>query len=248
MTQFIDAFALAGTVGVSFYLSSYFLLQAGYIRGSGFAYAWMNLAAASFVLVSLFANFNLYSAIIQVSWILISVFGLTRLFLRSRAVKFSPEEADFVQDKLAHMPRINARQFLNAGHWLDVAEETVLIEEGAPSTALFYLKSGAARAETEGRVLAHVAAGSLLGEITVLSDEPATARVVACPGTRLFRMSRTALRALVDKDPELRDQVHVALTLDTRSKMMAVNQATKDEQRRSELVLGEPSRNATPEA
>ena len=59
----------------------------------------MNLAAA-FVLVSLMSG-SLFSAIIQISWIVISVFGLTRLFIRTRAVRFSPEQV-LPTDKLQH--------------------------------------------------------------------------------------------------------------------------------------------------
>lgn len=68
----------AGYFGVAFYLISYTCLQLGLIRGSGYAYALMNLTAASLVLVSLTVKFNLASSIIQIMWIVISAFGIAR--------------------------------------------------------------------------------------------------------------------------------------------------------------------------
>ena len=69
---------VAGIAGVGFYLGSYTALQLGMLRGDGYAYAILNAAAAALVLLSLKEAFNLSSAVIQVSWIVISLVGITR--------------------------------------------------------------------------------------------------------------------------------------------------------------------------
>lgn len=71
-----------GLIGVILYISSYAALQLGLLQGSGYTYTLMNLAAAILVLVSLMESFNLSSAIIQITWITISIFGLSRLWAR----------------------------------------------------------------------------------------------------------------------------------------------------------------------
>lgn len=60
----IDYYQIAGYGGVVFYLSSYGLLQMGVLRGNSYTYAALNMLAAALVLVSLFRNWNLFSAII----------------------------------------------------------------------------------------------------------------------------------------------------------------------------------------
>lgn len=67
-----------GVAGVAIYLGSYALLNAGRIDSSGYAYALMNMIAACLVLVSLSVSFNLSSTLIQISWILISLYGIGR--------------------------------------------------------------------------------------------------------------------------------------------------------------------------
>ncbi len=76
-----EIYQAIGVAGFVLYMLSYFLLQIGKIQGSGNVYILMNLMAASFVLVSLVHNFNLASALIQISWILISIIGLIRFNL-----------------------------------------------------------------------------------------------------------------------------------------------------------------------
>jgi len=216
---------LCGAVGVLLYLGAYFLLQAGYLQGSSYVYVGLNLVGAALVLVSLIQAFNLFSAIIQISWIAISLFGIVRILLRNRALRFTPEEEALIRAKLAKMRRINARTLLNQGHWMDVTGEPVtLIEEGTPSPALFYLAKGSARIVSDGFEVAQASPGSFLGEITVLSGEAATGTVTAEPGARLFRIARASLKRLVDTDPELRAELDTAVNADTRSKLEALNQ------------------------
>lgn len=79
-----DVYAVFGFLGIAFYLGSYAALQLGYLNGQGGLYAVLNLIAASSVLISLTAAFNLSSAVIQIFWIFISIIGLIRIYLLTR--------------------------------------------------------------------------------------------------------------------------------------------------------------------
>ncbi|MDJ0612148.1 MAG: hypothetical protein QNJ29_00620 [Rhizobiaceae bacterium] len=70
-----------GLTGVAFYLGSYAALQFDMIDAKGFAYPTLNFLAASFVLISLFENFNFPSLLIQISWITISLYGISKLLI-----------------------------------------------------------------------------------------------------------------------------------------------------------------------
>ena len=81
MTMLTPALVLEalGVLGVLIYMGSYVLLNVGYIAGQGYHYALINMVAAICVLASLSQSFNLASAMIQVCWIAISLYGLARL-------------------------------------------------------------------------------------------------------------------------------------------------------------------------
>ncbi|MEP1208852.1 MAG: hypothetical protein ABJM29_14105 [Rhizobiaceae bacterium] len=66
-----------GLCGVMGYISCFACLQLGLIDGNGRFFAMMNVINASLVLVSLLEQFNLPSALIQISWITFGLIGLT---------------------------------------------------------------------------------------------------------------------------------------------------------------------------
>ena len=92
MTMLTPALVLEalGILGVVIYMGSYVLLNAGYITGQGYHYTLMNMAAAICVLASLSQSFNLASAMIQVCWIAISLYGLARLRRERHASRLFP--------------------------------------------------------------------------------------------------------------------------------------------------------------
>lgn len=82
--EFWQSHDVIGVIGMLAYLASYFLLQIGLIHSNSYTYCLVNMAAASLVMISLLHDFNLASALIQISWIVISALGIFRLIFRSR--------------------------------------------------------------------------------------------------------------------------------------------------------------------
>lgn len=85
----LSVFQLTGIAGFFFYIFAFGAVQFDWLNGNSTLYSICNIVAASLVAVSLIADFNLASALIQGSWILI---GFTGLILRWRraAVAQSP--------------------------------------------------------------------------------------------------------------------------------------------------------------
>ena len=76
-----DWIGLAGTLMV---LLAFFLLQAGRLSGNGIAYQLLNLFGAAGVLVSLLGTFNPAVFLLELTWVLISAYGIMRT-VRSRS-------------------------------------------------------------------------------------------------------------------------------------------------------------------
>lgn len=72
----MGSFQLVGIVGFIVYVFAFGRVQFGWLDGNSATYSALNVLAASLVAISLFAEFNLSSALIQGSWIVIGLVGI----------------------------------------------------------------------------------------------------------------------------------------------------------------------------
>jgi len=74
---------LVGSVGVLCILATYLLLQIERIEPTSLTYSGLNALGAGLVLFSLTSAFNFSAFIVESAWLAISVFGITRHFLKA---------------------------------------------------------------------------------------------------------------------------------------------------------------------
>ena len=75
---------IPGNVGVAMMVFAYLLLQLGKLRMDDLRYLLMNAIGAALVLISLLYSFNLSAFLVDVFWLLISVYGLIKLLTGAR--------------------------------------------------------------------------------------------------------------------------------------------------------------------
>ena len=212
-----------GLIGAALYLFSYFSLQIGWIHGRGYAYPTLNLLAASFVLIDLERSFNVPSAVIQVSWIAISLFGIARLTLIFLKMRFSEEERQFIDHHLPDVDKKIARRLLDAGRWQDVPVGTVLAIHGQPVDDLVYIASGEIACGWDGNEIHTFTNDNFIGEFTCLDKAPATANCVVTKPARLLLFNAERLRKLTNKDPMLRVALQSSFAVEMRKKIIAAD-------------------------
>ena len=72
----MDIYTAAGLAGFATYVVGYGLVQMDKLDGNDSVYSVVNIVAAALVLVSLYRDFNLASALIQVTWISLGLIGM----------------------------------------------------------------------------------------------------------------------------------------------------------------------------
>ena len=76
-----------GSVGVGIIIFTYILLQLEKIRSETLAYSLLNALGASLIIVSLLYSFNFSAFIVEFFWLLISLFGIGKYFLKVKSRK-----------------------------------------------------------------------------------------------------------------------------------------------------------------
>ncbi|WP_108880996.1 CBU_0592 family membrane protein [Anderseniella sp. Alg231-50] len=220
----LDIFNAIGIVGVSLYIANYTALQTGFVRGQGYVYPTVCLIAASCVLASLMQDFNLSSAVIQVTWITISIIGITRMYVLGVTSRFSDQERLFIRHMANGLPEHRARALLDNGMWLTADPGTVLTHEGEPVDHLSFVASGKAKVIVADKTIATSGAGMAIGEITYLSGEPATATVEVAEKMHLIRFEADKLRAFVQRNPDIGAVLEQNMANHLRSKLVSMSE------------------------
>lgn len=147
-------------------------------------------------------------------------------FMRSNAaVRFTADEEPMLEALLRGLPRARARHFLDQGFWLTGQPGEPLIREGEPVTHLFYIAEGEARVTSGGKQVGRCGPGDLVGEVTVLSGERASASVTLAHASRMWCAPAQTLRLYLDAHHDVRHAVELSFAAALRHKLQEMNRA-----------------------
>src|SRR5262245_10083532 len=191
-----------GALGLILYLGSYLALQLGLIRGDGWLFPTLILAASLSLILSLTAQFNPYSMMVEVAWATISVIGLIRLYIIYK-YRFTEEEQAAAKRLGPGLTKDRVRKLLSLGKWSDVSPGYVLTREGQPVAHLIYIASGVCRIQIDRAIVATIGAGALIG----------------------------ALEGFLDCNDDIRAALERAIAGDLRNKLAATTQTLADDRR-----------------
>lgn len=79
----LDVYNFIGGIGAAIVILAYFATQRGRLSANHWLFPLVNLVGAFMIVVSLLADWNLPSFIVEVFWIFISCYGLWRSLRRS---------------------------------------------------------------------------------------------------------------------------------------------------------------------
>ncbi|WP_298853606.1 Crp/Fnr family transcriptional regulator [uncultured Sphingomonas sp.] len=161
----------------------------------------------------------------QVMLLLVNIGLLARFAYRNARVRFNAEERPILDTMLAGLPAVRARHFLDQGFWLNGQAGEGLIREGDPVSHLFYLAAGEAKVTSAGKQVGFCRAGDLIGEVTVLSGDQASATVTLDSPARMWCAPARTLKLYLDAHHDVRHAVEMSFAAALRHKLRATNQA-----------------------
>jgi CRP/FNR family transcriptional regulator, cyclic AMP receptor protein len=190
----------------------------------------IGVAIAAFAGILAFGLFSFRPAPLFWSVLLLLVNAVLLLqFVRGNAsVRFSPDEEPMLKALLSGLPRARARHFLDQGLWLTGKPGETLIREGEAVTHLFYLAEGEAQVTSAGKAVGRCGAGDLVGEVTVLSGETASATVTLTSASRMWCAPAQTLRLYLDAHHDVRHAVEQSFATALRHKLRDMNRAVAE--------------------
>ncbi len=77
-------FDIIGSIGVATIIGTYVALQFGKIKSEQLSYSIFNALGACLIIFSLTFNFNFSAFIVEFFWVLISIYGIVKYFLKKK--------------------------------------------------------------------------------------------------------------------------------------------------------------------
>src|SRR6185436_9693956 len=115
------------------------------------------------------------------------------------------------------------RHLIDQGLWLSGKAGDVLTREGEPVDHLYYLAEGEARVISMGSQVGLCRPGDLIGELTVLSGETASATVTLNTPARFWCAPADDLRPYVEAHEDIRRAIEHGFATVLKAKLRASN-------------------------
>lgn len=161
----------------------------------------------------------------EITFTLVNVGQIALMTYRNRSVRFTPDEEAFYKQIVPSLETYQVHRLLQVGVWLDAEPGTQLTRQGDVVSHLIFIRSGRVRVLVDGRTVGSCAEGSLIGEISIRTGEPATATAVADSPIRYLALDRRGLEKLAQSDSEIAHAVDLGNRQNLENKLLQMNQA-----------------------
>jgi CRP-like cAMP-binding protein len=152
----------------------------------------------------------------------INTVQLTRLLRELRSLTLRGDER-FVKDhSFAPLSLLSFRRLIKAGQWQTLTPGVVLTVQQQPVTHLRVLASGMANVVVDGMQVATIRAAGIVGEMSLLTGDTASATVTVTQPARVFEILSADLNRLLHEQADLRAQFHQALGSELSAKLLAL--------------------------
>ncbi|MCA9235050.1 MAG: cyclic nucleotide-binding domain-containing protein [Planctomycetales bacterium] len=155
----------------------------------------------------------------------INLVQIAILLLQRNPVFLGEAELKLYRSKFRTLRVRDFMKLMAIAKWHREPESTAILRQGDIVHGLWLLTEGAAVVEVDGRRVTEIGAGEFVGEMALLTGEPASATVLARPGVEYVAWEAKDLRGLFASRPEVEGKFRAVLGADLVQKLRRVSEA-----------------------
>jgi len=145
--------------------------------------------------------------------------------------RLEPAEQQLHEQVFSDLSIGEFRRLLKQGTWRECEGGERIVEQGSVVGPLMILADGAMEVRAGGRLIAELAPGQCIGEMSFLSGDRAAADVVATQRCRVVSWPQATLRKMLDTNVGLAFKLRAVLGRDVVTKLRAHTARTSDQAR-----------------
>ena len=142
-----------------------------------------------------------------VPWAILAIaangYHFTKLLIDKGTINFNSEERAMHLSVFPTMSLLQFKHLLAVGRWHTFGERAEIIQEGGECKDLILIVSGTASVEVNSVPIATLTKNNFAGEMSFLTSQPTTARVMSQDTVRCLLWNGGDLRLLLQKEPDL---------------------------------------------
>lgn len=156
----------------------------------------------------------------NVLFAIINIIQIAIIIKERSGVHFSEEEKELHETLFKNFAPFEFMKLMRVGKWLEAKPGEVLAVEQQSLEAVMLIYNGMARVEKDGKEVAQLKDGNFIGEVSFITEGTATATVRALIPTRYIAWPKTAIKALLNRNPSMRFAMQAMLSTDLSKKLM----------------------------
>ncbi len=162
----------------------------------------------------------LYSALLwQSAFALINIINVAKLLHERRPVSFTDDEQMLRNLVFPNFTPYQLKQFFALAQWHKAEKSDVLFTEGTKPAELYLLADGEVDILQNGNRLQRRLSGTFIGELSMMTDNAASADVVFATQSRYVSWSHAAIQEFQDRHPDFARSFNTLLSLDVARKL-----------------------------
>ncbi len=144
---------------------------------------------------------------VPISWNLffmsLNIYHIVKIIYGNRKIKLSDKELELYKISFSHLNLAEFAKLIRMGEWKKVETGVEIVKENQKMEDLMMIYSGLVDVVAQDRKLNELRDGQFIGEMSFLSNRPATATVISARPTEFVSWKEKALKELVGRNPSL---------------------------------------------
>ena len=184
------------------------------------------------VLASLFSVFYNYTIPIEPMWlainwnivfIVVNIYHIAVLIYEKRPVQMSPKYKELYETMFKDMTPVEFLKITKIADWIHFKEGEVITQQKHSVDTLNLIYNGTVNVTVDGSKVAQLKDGQFVGEMSFLTEKPATATCVVKHDTELLVWPQKEFKDLLKRNPSLYFTIQSLLSAQVSSALVNIS-------------------------
>lgn len=187
---------------------------------------WLRIVSVLASLFSVFYNYVIPAdpMWLAINWnivfILVNVYHIAVIIYEKRPVKMADKDKELYETLFSSLTPVEYLKITKIAHWKKYKSGEKLIRESSPVTDLILIYNGTVDVAVDGKWVADLKDGQFVGEMSFLTEKPATATCLAKHDCECLVWKQPEFKELLKRNPSLYFTIQSLLSAQVSSNLV----------------------------